>query len=450
MHDKLIEIYNAAIAAVDPYRVVLGKVGVAGGRLHVADAEYDLGGYGRILVVGAGKATARMALALEELLGERISAGLVIVKDGHTEALSSIEQVEAAHPVPDARGLDATARMLQMVQAADAHTLVICLLSGGASALMVKPANAMTLQDLQQTTELLLSSGATIGELNAVRKHLSSIKGGGLSKAAYPADVLTLVLSDVIGDRLDVIASGPTVADSTTFAEAMHVIEKYGLKPRMPLSVVQYLSRGVAGEVPETAKAGDASLLKTRNIVIGSLRQALVAAEVAARQLGFDTELLTAELHGEARNAARLLAQAAKQARCTLHGRRCCFLSGGETTVSVRGHGKGGRNQELALAFALEVEGMEDVFLLAAGTDGSDGPTDAAGAMVHGKTATHARRLGIEPVHYLENCDSYNFFKNLDALSGSGSHFITGPTGTNVMDIQIILVGGRGKERPVK
>jgi glycerate-2-kinase len=253
--------------------------------------------------------------------------------------------------------------------------------------------------------------------------------------------MLTLILSDVIGDRLEDVASGPSAADGTSFADAVAVIEKYELRDRIPGRAMAYLLRGMAGAEPETLKTGDAGLMRTRNVVIGSVRQALEAAREKAVQLGFAAEILTTELQGEARDAARRLAHAARQARDAARYGRCCLLSGGETTVSVRGTGKGGRNQELALAFALEIEGLEDVTLLSAGTDGSDGPTDAAGAIVSGKTASLARRLSIEPLSYLENNDSYGFFARFDAMSGEGSHFITGPTGTNVMDVQIMLLG---------
>lgn len=442
--EPLIEIFYAALAAVDPYRAVLRFVNVTGSCLHVGDASYDLDGYERIVVIGAGKATARMAQAVEGLLGKRITTGLIIVKEGHTAPLGIIEQMEAAHPVPNEAGEAGTKRILEMVRAADEKTLVICLLSGGGSALLVAPAEGVTLQDKQDATGLLLNAGASIDELNAVRKHLSAVKGGRLAQAAYPATVVTLLLSDVIGDRMDVIASGPTAPDASTFADARTVIAKYRLEGKMPPRVLDYLRSGAEGDVA-AVKRSDRCLDKTRNVIVGAIGLALSAAEERARQLGLSAEIIDAQLHGEARAAAGFLAQAARAKLAEIRaGERCCLLSGGETTVVVRGTGKGGRNQELALAFAMEAEGLEGVSLLSAGTDGNDGPTDAAGALVDGQTAERARGLGIDPSAYLENNDSYSFFQRLDYLSGGHSHFITGPTGTNVMDMQLILL-----ERPV-
>jgi glycerate 2-kinase len=446
---RLLDIFNAAIAAVDPYHAVIRAITVEHSCLHAAGAEYELDAFDRILVVGAGKATARMALALEDALGDRITGGLIVVKEGHTAPLKIIKQVEASHPVPNEAGVDGTRRIIDLVRDADEKTLILCLLSGGASALFVAPVNGLTLQDKQEVTSLLLMAGASIGELNAVRKHLSAVKGGRFAKAACPAQMVTMVLSDVIGDRLDVIASGPTARDSSTFDDALAVIEKYGLKKKIPLRVLSFLERGREGMEPETVKSGDACLHKTRNVIIGGITQALAAATEKARQFGFAPEVLTAELQGEARDAARYLATTALRAFDALRsGDQRCLLAGGETTVTVTGPGKGGRNQELALAFALEIEGLEGVSFLSAGTDGTDGPTDAAGAIVDGGTVSRARTLGIDPVRYLDYNDSYSFFKRYDALSGDGSHVITGPTGTNVMDLQIILLDKR--DDPVK
>jgi hydroxypyruvate reductase len=435
------ELFEAALTAVDPYLAVLNAAKVVDGRLQLADAGYDLNAFERVLVVGGGKATARMAQAVESLLGARISQGLVVVKYGHGVPLQFIEQVEAAHPVPDAAGEAGALRMLDMVRAADAKTLVICLLSGGASALLVAPAAGLTLHDKQHATDLLLRAGAAIGELNAVRKHLSALKGGRLAQAAYPAQLLTLLLSDVIGDKLDVIASGPSAPDASTFAYALDVIAKYALAERMPPRVMAYLQQGAAGVIAETAKRDDACFANTRNVVVGALALALQAADARARQLGLPTRIISAELQGEAREAAHYLAQTARDTLGNMAaGERYCLLCGGETTVTVRGKGLGGRNQELALAFALEIEGLDGVTLLSAGTDGSDGPTEAGGAWVDGETAAEARALGIDPQRYLDDNDSCHFFRRYDAAAGGQHHFITGPTGTNVMDIQIVLL----------
>jgi hydroxypyruvate reductase len=438
----LLEIYNAALAAVDPYRAVLNAVRLEDGQLRVAGAAYDLAAYKRILVIGAGKATARMALAIEALLGDRISAGLVIVKQGHQAMLCGIEQVEATHPVPGEEGAAGTRRVLDMLRAADERTLAVCLLSGGASALLVAPVEGVTLEDKQRTTALLLNAGTPIAELNAVRKHLSAVKGGRLAQAAYPAQVVALMLSDVIGDRLDVIASGPTAPDESSFADARAVIEKYGLQEKIPGRVSDYLQRGANGLEAETVKRCDPCLATTRNTIVGGIGLALDAAAEQARRLGCAAEIVSAELQGEARDAARFLAQRTRAALAAMRkGERRCLLCGGETTVTVRGAGKGGRNQELALAYALEIDGLADASMLSAGTDGTDGQTDAAGATVDGETAALARRRGIDPAGYLANNDSYAFFRRFDELTGAHSHLITGPTGTNVMDMQIMLCG---------
>lgn len=436
---NLLDIFNAALAAADPYNAVLKAAWVEHKQLHVAGMQYDLAAYDCIIVVGAGKATSRMALAIESLLGGKITAGLIVVKDGHTAPLSIVEQIEAAHPVPNEAGIAGAQRILQLVRAADEKTLVICLISGGASALLVAPVKGITLQDKQEATRLLLNAGASISELNAVRKHLSSVKGGRLAQAAWPAQMVTLILSDVIGDPPDVIASGPTAPDNSTFAEAWAVIEKFGLQEKLPPRVADYLQRGISGQVPETVKENDRCLDKTRNVIIAGIRQALTAATEKAGQLGFSSRMISDKLQGDARDAARFLAQAARAEMAGMKpNERRCLLCGGETTVTVRGTGKGGRNQEFALAFALEIEGCQGVSLLSAGTDGTDGPTDAAGAMVDGNITSRARGLGIDPFRYLGNNDAYTFFQQFDAASGAHCHFKTGPTGTNVMDIQIV------------
>lgn len=440
-HEIPAGIFNAALAAVDPYNAVLNAARVEHGRLQIAGASYDLAAYERIIVVGAGKATGRMASAVEALLGNKISAGLIVVKDGHTAQLKIIEQVEASHPVPNEAGIAGAQRILQLVRGAGEKTLVICLLSGGASALLIAPVADVTLLDKQEATRLLLNAGASINELNAVRKHLSMVKGGRLAQAAFPAQLLTLIISDVIGDALDVIGSGPTSADNSTFAEAWAVIEKFGLRNKLPRRVADYLQRGITGRVPETVKKNDPCLDKTRNVIIAGIRQALAAAADKAARLGFATKTITEALQGEARDAAQFLARAARAELDTMQaGERRCLLCGGETTVTVRGTGMGGRNQELALAFALEIEGDSGVSLLSAGTDGSDGPNDAAGALVAGSTASQARELGIDPRTHLDSNDSYAFFRDFDTATGAHSHFKTGPTGTNVMDIQIVLL----------
>jgi len=435
------DIYHAALAAADPYIAVLRTASIERNQLRIAGAIYDFATFKRIIVVGAGKASARMALAVESLLGNKIAAGLIIVKDGHTAPLKIIEQVEASHPVPNEAGMLGAQRILNMVRDTDELTLVICLISGGASALLIAPVEGVTLQDKQDATRLLLNAGANIFELNAVRKHLSMVKGGRLAQAVYPAQLVTLIVSDVIGDPLDVIASGPTAQDNSTFADAWAVITKFGLQDKMPPRVTDYLQRGLTAQVPETMKSNDASMAGTHNVIVACIQQALIAAELRSVQLGFYTKTISDTLQGEASNAARYLAKTAREELAAMQSNdRRCLLFGGETIVTVRGTGKGGRNQELALAFALEIDGLHGVSLLSAGTDGTDGPTDAAGAMVDGSTVAHARNLGMEPRRYLSNNDAYTFFQQYDAASGSRILFKPGPTGTNVMDIQILLL----------
>ncbi len=437
-----IDIFQTALTAADPYQAVLGHVSLSGDFLSAGVEGYDLKKFGRIIVVGAGKGTALMAQAAEQVLNDRIDHGIIAVKYGHTRPLRKIIQREAAHPLPDEAGLRATAEIRELLKKAGEETLVICLLSGGASSLLVAPANGITLDEKRRTTDILLAAGAEISELNAVRKHLSAIKGGRLAEIAFPATVITLILSDVIGDKIDVIASGPTVPDSTNFNDALAVIHKYSVEEKIPASVLSLLHLGVAGIVPDTPKDGAVFFQKTRNIIVGSIRQSLDAARKRAAELGFEPAIISSELRGEAKDAAVLLASQAKKIRSAVRpgDRPRCLLAGGETTVTVKGTGKGGRNQELTLAFAREIAGISGITLLSAGTDGTDGPTDAAGAVVDGETVSKARAIGLDPAAFLENNDSYSFFSKFDLLTGEKHHIITGPTGTNVMDMQILLI----------
>jgi glycerate 2-kinase len=430
------QVADAALAAVDPAAAIQHQVKLANNRLTVADRAYDLSQYRRILVVGAGKASGAMAQAVEEVLGERVTAGLVSVKDGYTAPTTRIELRQAGHPVPDARGREAAQRMVGLLQGTTADDLVICLLSGGGSALLPLPVPGVTLDDLQRLTSDLLRCGATINEINAVRKHLSQVQGGQLARLAAPAPVITLILSDVVGSPLDVIASGPTVPDTSTFADAMNVLERYGLVEQTPPTIVAHLRRGLAGDVAETPKPGDPVFERVQTLVIGDNRIAAQAAVQKAAELGFHTLLLSTYVEGEAREVAKVLAGLGKEIAC--YGqplpRPACLVAGGETTVTIRGQGKGGRNQELALAAAMALEGWEDVLLLTVATDGGDGPTDAAGAFADGTTVARARAQGLNPAAYLANNDAYNFFQAL------GDLLITGPTRTNVNDLTLVFV----------
>jgi hydroxypyruvate reductase len=433
---------QAALAAVEPGAAVRRYAQRHRDRskdlLEMDGRTYDLATFERVWAVGGGKAAPAMAAALCGILGDRLSGGLVVTKYGHVDQrlnLGSVEVVEAGHPVPDEAGVAGAQRLAHLLARATERDLVIALFSGGASALLSLPAAGLTLSDIQQTTQLLLGSGATIGELNAVRKHLSQIKGGDLVRLAAPAPVVGLILSDVVGDPLDVIASGPTAPDPTTFADAWAVLERYGLVEHMPASVFARLQAGMIGELPDTPKPGHALFDRVQNVIVGSNRLAALAAVERARELGFNALLLSTFVEGEAREVARVAAALLKE---LVHhdrpiSRPACLVWGGETTVTVRGSGLGGRNQELALAASLAIDGLPDVLLVAIGTDGTDGPTDAAGAVATGQTATRARALSLDPMAYLSNNDAYHFF---DAL---GDLIHTGPTGTNVNDLLFLL-----------
>ena len=331
----------------------------------------------------------------------------------------------------------AAEEIVDLLKNADANTLVLCLVSGGGSALFVCPYTGITLAEKQVVTDLLMKAGADITELNAVRKHISLVKGGRLVEIASPAEIVTFMISDVVGDKLDVIASGPTAPDTSTFKDAIKAINKYGLAEKIPASVMDVLSRGVDGSIPETPKKRSDIFKKVNNIIIGSNRKAIDAAARSARSMGYETEILSSKVIGDAHDAARWLAEKtleSKSMKDRLNKGPICLISGGETTVTVTGKGKGGRNTEFALVYAMEVEGVEGITMLSAGTDGTDGPTDAAGALVNSETIGRAMELGLDPRKYLENNDSYNFFKEMESL------IITGPTGTNVMDIQIVVI----------
>lgn len=440
--EYLLDIFRSAIKAADPYDAVMKRVRRAGSRMMLQGRIYDLDNFHRIIVVGAGKATAPMARAVEEILEERIDDGIVVVKHGYTDLLRRIRQIEGGHPLPDSNGVRGTKCVMDLVNRADERTLVVCLLSGGASSLLVSPIDDLSLEDKRIVTEVLLKAGATIDEHNAVRKHLSNIKGGRLAELAHPATVITLVLSDVIGNRLDVIASGPTVPDSTTFKDAIGVIQKYGLEERIPVTAMKILEDGLRGKFRDTPKGGENFFEKTKTVIVAGIREALDASKEKALALGFRAEVVTAELQGDVREAARYLASRAIAEKDAIKSGDTprCLLSGGETTVAVKGSGLGGRNQELALAVAIEIDGRSGITFLSGGTDGTDGPTDAAGAIVNGETIALATQYGMDAASYLKDNDSYHFFQRLDALSAERHHLITGPTRTNVMDLQIITV----------
>jgi hydroxypyruvate reductase len=414
-------ILMAALAAADPTAAVE----------RVLRSRDDLDRYQRIFVVGAGKAGGTMARAVEQLLSGRISAGCINVKDGDTAKTRLIELRPCGHPVPDERGLNGAKRIAEICAEAGENDLVICLLSGGASALTPYPAPPITLAEKQETTRLLLASGADIHEINAVRKHISAIKGGQLARLAAPARVLSLILSDVVGDDLDAIGSGPTAPDATTYQAAFSVLEKYELRERVPARVRERLRTGAQ----ETPKAADPLFENVENIIVGSNQKSLESAARAAKELGYKTLILSSTIEGETKDVARMHAAIARQIRTYQQPARppVCLISGGETTVTMRNgnSGKGGRNQEFALAAAIDAAGLEDILILSAGTDGTDGPTDAAGAMADGTTAARANSRAADA---LRDHDAYPLFAEL------GDLVTTGSTGTNVMDLHLILV----------
>jgi glycerate 2-kinase len=433
-------IFDAGIRAVAPEACVARHLILSGTRLTAGGIGLDLDRIRHVYVAGAGKASAAMAGQVEALLGPRIHDGVVVTKYGHGMPLAHCRVMEAGHPVPDAAGVAGAKALLEMVSRAGTQDLILCLISGGASALTPAPAAGITLADKQDTTRLLLGCGATIHEINTIRKHLSRIKGGQLCAAANGARIVSLILSDVIGDDLDIIGSGLTAPDTGYFRDCRSVLERYRLWDAVPEPVRQHLLAGIDGRVNETPKPGDTVFSLVKNQVVGSLTDALSAAETEAARRGFAPVVVSAAIQGEARDAAAFLCSMAKEVQSS--GRPvsppACLLSGGETTVTLKGSSKGGRNMELALAGALALEGTAGILLLSAGTDGTDGPTDAAGAFAGGDTVARAQVLGLCAKTHLAGNNAYPFFHALSDL------LITGPTRTNVMDMQILLVAGQG------
>jgi hydroxypyruvate reductase len=525
LRKDLTEIFGAALRSVDPYRIVKERLTADGKTLTVkcetGPKTFALERFDRVIVAGAGKASMKMAKALEEILGERITHGCVSVKEDRNGPLRRIQAIRAGHPVPDENSVKAADEIMRMAQASSkedlARTLLIVLLSGGGSSLLVSPlrwresaavstgtagpanaavssgtpvsagadvpagaenngtgARSLSLSDIQRTTDALLASGASINAMNCVRKHLSNITGGRLARIFHPATILVLVLSDVVGDRLDTIASGPAAPDDTTYADALAIVRRFGIEDKIPPRVLAVLEAGAKGRMEETPKRGDPIFDNVHNVMVGSNRIATEAAARKAAGLAYNTLVLSSKITGEAREVAKVLFGIAREVResgiATRRGRgirrrgstrcmgffRCgwaarwggssyspvkrpaCILAGGETTVTLRGNGKGGRNQELALSFLSEMEksegGGKGIWLLSASTDGADGPTDAAGAFASAEVLEKSRRLGLTPIDYLENNDSYTFYEKTGFLHK------TGPTGTNVCDLQIILV----------
>lgn len=434
-------IFRESLRPVNPYGAVKNFVRIENDQLILGkDGEdqdtLDLKQFDRISLVGGGKATAPMAKAMEALLGDRIDTGMINVKYGFTEKLSVTRTVEAGHPLPDENGVKGTESIMNFLSKANNKDLIVSLISGGGSALLCQPARGISLLEKQTLTGMLLDCGAGIDEINAVRKHISAAKGGQMARAAFPATVVNLMLSDVVGDKMDVIASGPFVPDSSTFEDALGILRKYDLKS-VPKSIVKRLEDGAQDRIPDTPKEGDPVFLYVSNIIVGSNILALEAAEKKAMALGYDTLILSSLIEGETRDVARVHCAIAREICRSGRpiGKPACIISGGETTVTMRGNGLGGRNQEFCLASAVEIAGLpEKMVVLSGGTDGNDGPTDAAGAIVDPYTVERGRKAGVSAVDFLNNNDAYHFFEKTEDL------LMTGPTNTNVMDVRFLLI----------
>ncbi len=439
-HRKIIDdLISCALRSADPVEAVRDNLSISGDGLFVEDREYDLRKIKRIKVVGAGKAASPMARAVGDVLLDRVDGGLIIVKHGHDSPdsdLSPIESVFAGHPIPEAGGVRATERIMTLAGDLGREDLLVTVISGGCSALLVSPAAGISLEDKRAVVRAALDSGASIHQINTVRKHLSSIKGGRLAQLAFPARTISLILSDVVGDAPDTIGSGPTAPDPTTFIEAMRVLTDFDLASSVPRPIIERLKRGAAGDHGETPTEDDPCFRNVQNIVIRSGRHAAKAAAEAAFRHGFNAVIVEPPLEGSARDAGAMIAS---MARAVIDSGRparrpACLVFFGETTVNVIGDGRGGRNQELALAAAIDIDGLQGVTIATLATDGQDGPTDAAGAIVDSRTIQRARKLGMDPDRYLANNDSYAFFDALDGL------IRTGNTLTNVADLAFLLI----------
>ena len=430
------DIFIAGLQAVDPVFAVKRTLKISDSILDIQGRIYDLNNFDRIIVIGAGKAGASMSRALEEIVGDRISFGHVNVKYGHLDKVSKIDIHEAGHPSPDQPGYDGAKKIFNILKEANEKDFIFFLLSGGGSALMPLPATGISLTAKQQTTNLLLSCGATIQEINTIRKHISMLKGGRLANIAYPSTLVTLIISDVIGDPLDSIASGPTVPDPTTFEDCLSILKKYDIVDKIPQKVLNHIKRGGKGLEQETPKSDEIIFENVHNVIIASNAMAFKEAKRKSIELGYNPLILSTMIEGETKEVAKVHAGIVKEIIKSNNPvkRPACILSGGETTVTIRGKGLGGRNQEFVLASAIDIAGMNNVVVFSAATDGTDGPLNPAGAVADGSTLDRALKLDMNPSDFLTNNDSYRFFLKL------GDLITTGPTNTNVMDIRIIVV----------
>jgi len=439
IHRDVLAAMDEALAAANPVRIIRKHLRLTGQVLRADALRFRLKQYQRIFVIGGGKASGHMAEEVEKLLGEWITRGLVIIPDYSRPRPKGrrITYRAATHPIPTRKGMASVLEMLDLVGNVSRDDLVIVLLSGGASALMPLPAEGMSLKDEARVTALLLKSGAGIEEINTVRKHLSQLKGGRLAARLYPAAVLNLIISDVVGDRIDAIASGPTAPDPTTYYDAKQVLLKYRLWAMIPDRAREVITDGLAGLIPDTPKRRDKAFKQVRNLIVGNNRDSRLAAAEAMTKAGYRTQTLSIQITGEAREAGRIFGRIARdiQDNTLPFAPPAALVAGGETTVTVRGKGKGGRNQELVLAAAEKINGSDGIVVGSFATDGIEGQTNAAGALADGTTVMRGLKLRMYPEQYLRNNDSYHYFSKLKDL------VITGPTGTNVNDIMILAAG---------
>ncbi|MFQ6051417.1 MAG: glycerate kinase [Candidatus Hydrothermarchaeota archaeon] len=427
-----LEILESAILAALPQNCIGEFLKKKDSKLIAKGEEFDLNDFENVYLVGAGKASVKMAEAVLNLV--HVSSGVLVTPPG-IESKIDLEIIEGGHPIPNEGSVRGARRVMSILKNAKEKDLVICVISGGGSALLCLPSNGIDLEDKQRVTEFLIKSGATINEINTVRKHISAIKGGQLAKAAYPSQVLTLILSDVVGDPLDVIASGPTVPDPTTFVDAKNVLKRYNLWDTVPEAVRKRIEKGIKKEVDETPKEADPYFDKIKNIIVGNNILSCKAAQRKAKELGLNSLILSSMIEGESREVGIMHAGIAREIFMSENPvkKPAAIISGGETTVQIKGKGKGGRNQEFALAGALKISNLDGVVIASVGTDGIDGVTDAAGAMVDGYTITKSSEKGLDPLDFLEENNSFEFFRQLEDL------IYTGPTGTNVTDIHLIV-----------
>lgn len=429
------QIFLACVDSVIPARLIPSMVSVRNNCLVIDHHIFPLDKVENIYVIGAGKASASMAAEIEKIEGLFISEGHVIVKYGHSCRLKYIQVTEAGHPVPDSNGYKSTISILNIAEKADVNDLVICLLSGGGSSLLADFPAGTSAEEMMQLNEILVNSGASVMEINAVRKHLSGVKGGHLARVVYPATLITLILSDVQGDHPDVVASGPTTPDSTTYIQALGVLENYDLQSAVSGNIIKYLKDGVSGLRPETPKVADPVFARAYTVLIGTNKLALDAGRLKAIEFNINSVIVDDQLQGDTFSVSEYIVRTALQFRNdTNEIKPVCLLFGGETTLTLAGSGRGGRNQHMALSVAIQLQEHPGITVLSAGTDGTDGTTDAAGAVVDSNTITSALVKNIDAIKYLSDFDSFHFFKK------AGGHILTGPTMTNVMDIIVVIV----------